>query len=81
LAAPRVLSVSPELVYRTLSPQTGYQMRVEFMVELRRNERWYAISDPDSVGARVHWTNHFRTQLLAVAQRVELLDLSDFVPQ
>jgi hypothetical protein len=72
---------SPELVYRTLSPQTGYRMRAAFMVELRRNERWYAIPDPDSVGARVHWTNRFRTQLLVVAQRVELLELSQFVPQ
>ena len=72
---------SPELVYRMLSPQTGYQMRAAFVVELRRNQRWYAIPDPDSVGARVFWTNRHRTQLMVVAHRVELLDLSDFVPQ
>lgn len=72
---------SPELAYRTLSPQTGYQMRAAFMVELRRNQRWYAIPDPESVGARVHWTNRFRTQLMVLAQRVKLVDLSDFVPQ
>jgi hypothetical protein len=72
---------SPELVFRTLSPETGYQMRAAFIVELRKSQRWYAIPDPRAVGARVHWMNRFRTQLVVVARRVELLDLSQFVPQ
>lgn len=71
---------SPELVFRTLSPATGYQMRAAFIVELRKRERWYAIPDPEGVGARVHWMNRFRTMLIVVARRVELLDLSHFVP-
>jgi hypothetical protein len=72
---------SPELVFRTLSPETGFRMRAAFIVELRKTPRWYSIPDPQVVGARVHWMNRFRTQMVVVAQRVELLDLSQFVPQ
>jgi hypothetical protein len=72
---------SPELVFRTLSREAGYQMRAAFIVEMRNSQRWYAIPDPQAVGARVHWMNRFRTMLVVVAQRVELLDLSQFVPQ
>jgi hypothetical protein len=72
---------SPDLVFRTLSREAGYQMRAAFIVEMRNSERWYAIPDPQAVEARVHWMNRFRTMLVVVAQRVELLDLSHFVPQ
>jgi hypothetical protein len=72
---------SPELAFRTLSRENGFRMRAAFIVELRRSPRWYSIPDPQAVGARIFWTNHFRTQLVVVAQRVELLDLSQFVPQ
>lgn len=72
---------SPELVFRTLSQETGYRMRAAFIVEQRKIERWYAIPDPQSVGVRVHWMNRFRTLLVVVAQRCELRDLSQFVPQ
>src|SRR6266478_3558545 len=72
---------SPELVFRTLSPETGFRVRAAFVVELRRSQRWYSIPDPQAVGARVHWTNRFKTELVVVARRVELLDLSQFVPQ
>jgi len=72
---------SPELVFRMLSPQSGFRMRAAFIVELRKTPRWYAIPDPAVVGARVHWVNRVRTQLVVVAQRVELLDLTTFVPQ
>src|SRR6266446_4371577 len=37
---------SPELVFRTLSTETGYQMRAAFLVELRTTQRWYSIPDP-----------------------------------
>jgi len=72
---------SPELVFRTLSPETGFRMRAAFVVEWRRNQRWYSIPDPQAVGVRVQWTNRFRTELRVVARRTELLDLSQFVPQ
>lgn len=72
---------SPELVFRTLSPESGFRMRAAFIVELRKTQRWYELPDPEAVGARVHWMNRFRTKLLVVARRVELLDLSTFVPQ
>jgi hypothetical protein len=72
---------SPDLVFRTMSRETGYEMRAAFIVELRNGQRWYAIPDPQAVGARVHWMNRSRTMLVVVARRVELLDLSQFVPQ
>jgi hypothetical protein len=72
---------SPELAFRTLSSETGFRMRAAFIVELRQTPRWYSIPDPQTVGARIQWMNRFRTQQVVVAQRVELLDLSQFVPQ
>ena len=72
---------SPELMFRSLSTETGYQIRGVFAVEQRRRQRWYLLPDPRDAGTRLYWRNSYRTLLVAVARRVELLDLSGFVPQ
>ena len=72
---------SPELLFRLLSPESGFRIRAAFIAELGKTQRWYAIPDPQAVGARIQWTNRRPTLVVVVAQRVELLDLSDFVPQ
>jgi hypothetical protein len=72
---------SPELIFRSLSTNAGFHIRGAFAAELRRHQRWYAIPDPDFVGTRVHWRNHYRTLLVVVARRIDLIDLSTFTPQ
>ena len=72
---------SPELVFRTMSSEAGYELRGVFVVEQRRRERWYAIPDPRAIGSRLYWRNSFRTLLVTVARRVKAVDLSSFVPQ
>lgn len=72
---------SPELLYRMLSPRAGYQVRGAFVVEHRRTPRWYAVPDPAQSGGRVAWRGRFRASVAVVAQRVEIVDLSSYVPQ
>jgi len=73
--------ISPELVFRTLSQDSGFEIRGVFIAELRRRQRWYLIRDPKDHGRRVYWRNPYRTQIVTVARRNELIDLSNFIPQ
>jgi hypothetical protein len=72
---------SPELMFRLLGPDTGFEMRGAFVAELRKRQAWYAIPDPSTIGARLYWRNRFRTHLVVVARRVKLVDIADFIPQ
>jgi hypothetical protein len=72
---------SPELLFRVLSIDIGFQIRGAFVAELRTAQRWYEITDPRDLGARLYWRNPFRTYVMMVAKRVKVVDLSEFTPQ
>jgi hypothetical protein len=72
---------SPELLFRVLSIEVGFQIRGAFVAELRTAQRWYEIIDPRDLGARLYWRNRFRTYVMVVAKRVKVVDLSEFTPQ
>lgn len=72
---------SPELIFRCLSPDAGYEIRGAFVAELRRRQRWFAIPDPKSLGRRLYWRNRLPTHIVVVARRDRLVDLESYVPQ
>ena len=62
---------SPELYYRVLSAENGFQIEAMWLAETPKGAQWYRVADPQSVGYRVELTNSRSTYLIVVARRVE----------
>jgi hypothetical protein len=60
--------VTPELVYRSLSRENGYEMRLCYLHEDRGG--WYAVVDPSDVGRRCEFRTRRTAYLFVVARRV-----------
>ena len=61
---------SPELFFRTLSPENGFEMRAVLVRARHRWGRWRQVLDPVEAGQRVEMTNAWPTLIYAVARRV-----------
>lgn len=72
---------SPELYYRVLSPENGFQVESMWLSETRRGAQWYRVADPQSVGYRVELTNMRSTYLIVVARRVTEAEIFKATPQ
>lgn len=72
---------SPELFYRVLSPENGFELRYMFATELRYGASWYAVADPMDVRKRVELINHVPTYLLLIARRTAPAELIAEPPQ
>ena len=79
---------SPELFFRTLSPENGYE--VERMVAHRMGPYggWYEVNDPEQIRSRVELISFSPIQLLVQARRTKVVPIfektpqqSDFVPR
>ena len=60
---------SPELFYRVLSPENGFQVLRMFISEVRPNAPWYELMDPSAIRQRVELTNNAPAYLLVLAKR------------
>lgn len=70
---------SPELLYRVLAPAYGFQVEQMLLLELgARKPRWYAVADPDRIGARAQFRSRAVTYLFVCAQRIG--DVRPFEP-
>jgi SAM-dependent methyltransferase len=79
---------SPELFYRALCPGNGYEVERMVLHAMGPYGRWYEVSDPESVRARVELISLFPVQLLIQARRIRAIPVfatppqqSDFVPR
>lgn len=72
---------SPELFFRVLSPRNGFQLEHCVAVEYGPRRRWFAVSDPEAVRARVTLVNSAPTILLVWARRIEIKPLFLETPQ
>jgi hypothetical protein len=73
---------SPELFFRTLSPENGYQIKAMFLAPLFRNAAWLAVKDPATVGGRVGYNDRRDYQyLFVVAERLAAASIFETVPQ
>ena len=71
---------SPELYFRVLSEANGYKIKRLVAFEWGPN-KWYEVSDPLDVEARVYVVNSCRTSLLILAERTAVVDINQNPPQ
>ena len=72
---------SPELFFRVLSPANGFQMQHCVAVEYGVRRRWFAVTDPEAIRARVTLINAAPVVLFVWAKRVEIVPLFRTTPQ
>jgi hypothetical protein len=72
---------SPELFYRTLSPQNGFTVRRMVAVEYGPSRRWYEVADPAAVRSRVTLINHCPVLLFILATKVSDVPVLTHHPQ
>ena len=72
---------SPELLFRTLGPSNGFQIRESILVEHRFKSRWWAVRDPEAAGDRVMQVNSVPTEFFVLAKRVKKCELLLETPQ
>jgi hypothetical protein len=72
---------SPELVFRVLSPENGFQIERKFVVEYSLNRPWYEVCDPALKGDRVKLINDRPVNLLVTAKKISDVSLFQRTPQ
>src|SRR5207249_7181017 len=79
---------SPELWFRLLSPQHGFEVRRMVAVEYGPRARWFEVTDPAAVKDRVTMTNCYPILLMVLARKnneapffAEFPQQSDYVPR
>ncbi|HEY4214928.1 MAG TPA: hypothetical protein VGM84_25860 [Steroidobacteraceae bacterium] len=72
---------SPELFYRVLSAENGFQVQHMFLCELRHAGAWYELSDPAVLRSRVELINSTPTYLLVLAKKVAEVPVLGSTPQ
>lgn len=70
---------SPELFYRALSQENGFQMQRLIAAEV--GGRWYEVADPKAVKARVELINDKPVYLMVLAKKIESKPLFANAPQ
>lgn len=69
---------SPELFYRCLSPENGYQIETMFMNEKRK---WFQITDPSLINQRVEYYGEDQILLFITARRINEAEIFKKWPQ
>jgi hypothetical protein len=73
---------SPDLLFRVLSPENGYQVERMVVFESFDFSQWYEVADPQAVRSRVELLNsRRRVQLIARARRIKIADILTTAPQ
>jgi hypothetical protein len=72
---------SPELFFRVLSPQNGFQISHCVAVEYGLRPRWFTVTDPEAIRARVTLINSSWVTLLVWAKRREIVPVMRETPQ
>jgi SAM-dependent methyltransferase len=72
---------SPELFFRALSPENGFEVLRMVLHRVGPYGRWYEVSDPNAVRARVELLSWLPVQLLIQAKRTRVTPLFAQAPQ
>ena len=70
---------SPELFYRTLNAENGFQVKRLIAAEV--GGRWFEVADPQTVKSRVELINDQPTYLMVLSQKIENKPLFTSAPQ
>ena len=66
---------SPDLFFRILSPDNGYEMKAVLLHEVLPNAPWYIVRDPLEVRRVVELINNTPTYVFAIAKRLALKEI------
>lgn len=72
---------SPELFFRSLSLDNGFEMIDLMVYEDQPGGRWYSVADPSDVGGRVTLLNRTRVLMLVLAKKARSVDVFSAAPQ
>jgi hypothetical protein len=71
---------SPELFFRALSPENGFEVERIYVHVIGPYGRWYQVSDPNDVGSRVLLLTATPIQILVQAKRTAVKSIFDQFP-
>ncbi|MDB6018291.1 MAG: methyltransferase family protein [Pedosphaera sp.] len=72
---------SPELFFRILSPKNGFQMERLVAVEYGPRRRWFEVTDPEIIRARVNLINAFPVLIFVRAKKIATVPVLVEPPQ
>ena len=72
---------SPELFFRALSPENGFQVTRMIACDAREGADWFEVTDPVSMGARVEIVGPYQVMLMVLARRVSSAEPFVSMPQ
>jgi hypothetical protein len=73
--------LSPEMIYRAMSPANGFEVRAVLLHEVVPGGSWHLAADPDKVGDRVELCNSRPTYVMTIAQRTAIKEIFATAPQ
>ena len=72
---------SPELFYRALSPQNGFEVERMIVHPVGPYGRWHEVVDPDQIGSRVEALTFYPLHVLIQAKRSSAIPIFASAPQ
>jgi hypothetical protein len=72
---------SPELFFRVLSPQNGFEVETLVLAETHRDSYWYEATDPAIARARLELVNGLPTYVMVRARKIAETPLFATIPQ
>ncbi len=72
---------SPELFYRTLSPENGFEVERMIIHRVGPYGRWHEVSDPNAIRSRVELITFTPVHMLVQAKRVAVKEIFQKMPQ
>ncbi|HEY2433519.1 MAG TPA: hypothetical protein VGI12_12660 [Vicinamibacterales bacterium] len=72
---------SPELFFRALSPDNGFQVVRMIACDARDRAAWFEVADPMSIGGRVELVGPYQVMLMVLARRVSMVTPFLTMPQ
>ena len=72
---------SPELFYRALSSENGFEVERMIIFRVGPYGRWHEVSDPDKIRERVELITFMPMQMLVQARRLKVVPIFEKTPQ
>jgi hypothetical protein len=72
---------SPEMIFRAMSPENGFEVRTVLLHETIPGGSWHLVADPEKTQARVELCNSHPTYILTIARRTSIKEIFAQPPQ
>lgn len=72
---------SPELFFRALSPENGFELERMILHQVGPYGRWHEVNDPEKIRSRVEAITWYPLQMLVRARRTRVVPIFATIPQ